>query len=311
MDAQYLIDRPRRGADNMAIDQRMLELAVQHRCIFLRLYQWSVPTVSLGYFQNHADRVTHGPSQDLAWVRRATGGGAIVHHFDWTYAIAIPETVVADAIGSHQEVYDLVHDQVIAMLGRLGVPAGRWREDRDARSVAAGPACESTVRGTPEDERDEAAPAGVLDQTSGTDRPCRPPCPFLCFLRRSPGDIVSGPWKLMGSAQRRDRGGLLQHGSLLLRGSPHAPELVGVWDLLRSSAPPTRSGPIAAPRAEHSRAAAEWSPWEKSIGPALVQAICEGTERQMSIAWRPMVSPIPCPRSLVNKFESDTWNRKR
>ena len=51
---------------------------------------------------------------------------------------------------------------------------------------------------------------------------------FLCFQRRSPGDMVSGELKIAGSAQRRRRGALLQHGSVLLETSHHAPELSSI-----------------------------------------------------------------------------------
>lgn len=60
------------------------------------------------------------------------------------------------------------------------------------------------------------------------DRQSTQPDPFLCFQRRSPGDMVSGDVKIAGSAQRRRRGGLLQHGSVLLGTSRHAPELSSI-----------------------------------------------------------------------------------
>ncbi len=56
--------------------------------------------------------------------------------------------------------------------------------------------------------------------------------PFLCFQRRSPGDIVVSGHKIVGSAQRRKRGAVLQHGSLLLGASPTAPELLGAEELV-------------------------------------------------------------------------------
>lgn len=54
--------------------------------------------------------------------------------------------------------------------------------------------------------------------------------PFLCFLRRSPGDVICGSAKIAGSAQRRHRGALLQHGSILLENSPHAPQLSSIHE---------------------------------------------------------------------------------
>ena len=55
---------------------------------------------------------------------------------------------------------------------------------------------------------------------------------FLCFNRRSPGDIVIGDHKVMGSAQRRWKSAILQHGSLLLARSPWAPQLLGLREIL-------------------------------------------------------------------------------
>ncbi len=60
------------------------------------------------------------------------------------------------------------------------------------------------------------------------------PQPFLCFQRRSPGDMVAGSTKIVGSAQRRVRGAVLQHGSLLLSRSAAAPELEALDSLLRT-----------------------------------------------------------------------------
>ena len=63
-------------------------------------------------------------------------------------------------------------------------------------------------------------------------QPGAPPEPFLCFQRRAPGDLVVGGTKIVGSAQRRRRGAVLQHGSILLGRSPAAPELAGLSEIL-------------------------------------------------------------------------------
>ncbi len=57
------------------------------------------------------------------------------------------------------------------------------------------------------------------------------PDPFLCFQRRAPGDVLVGETKIAGSAQRRRRGAVLQHGSVLLDRSPAAPELASLADV--------------------------------------------------------------------------------
>lgn len=55
--------------------------------------------------------------------------------------------------------------------------------------------------------------------------------PFLCFSRGDARDIVLGSHKVMGSAQRRRRGAVLQHGALLLARSEYAPEFPGLAEL--------------------------------------------------------------------------------
>lgn len=55
--------------------------------------------------------------------------------------------------------------------------------------------------------------------------------PFLCFARRSQGDVLLDGWKICGSAQRRRQTTVLQHGSILLEQSPQAPELPGIAEL--------------------------------------------------------------------------------
>ncbi|MCA9080049.1 MAG: hypothetical protein KDA58_05790 [Planctomycetaceae bacterium] len=61
--------------------------------------------------------------------------------------------------------------------------------------------------------------------------PLTGPEPFLCFGRGDPRDVVVGNHKIIGSAQRRRAGAVLQHGSILLAKSPFAPEFPGVAEL--------------------------------------------------------------------------------
>lgn len=54
---------------------------------------------------------------------------------------------------------------------------------------------------------------------------------FLCFGRGDAFDVVIDESKILGSAQRRRKGAILQHGSLILERSPYAPQFPGVCDL--------------------------------------------------------------------------------
>ena len=55
--------------------------------------------------------------------------------------------------------------------------------------------------------------------------------PVLCFAREDEHDLVLMGHKILGSAQRRRRGAILQHGGLLLKASTRTPELPGITDL--------------------------------------------------------------------------------
>ncbi|MDG2221613.1 MAG: biotin/lipoate A/B protein ligase family protein [Rubripirellula sp.] len=183
--------------ENMSIDQALLESTSHGKVPALRFYRWSRPTLSLGYFQKFADRDTHAESGGLDWVRRSTGGGAIVHHHELTYSLFLP----ADrSTGHHRDLYTQVHGEVAASLREFGVTAVPYR--MLSRSLLA-----ST------------------------------PAPFLCFQRRTDEDLVVSGYKILGSAQRKVRGAVLQHGSLLLKSSSYAPQLPGIAELTATLPP--------------------------------------------------------------------------
>lgn len=191
MDARLILDHAGTGAWNMALDEVAFRGLGRHGPAIIRLYRWSVPTLSLGYFQAWSNREFHHPSRALPVVRRATGGGAIVHDRELTYSLALP--LADDRPAAAREVLAAVHHSLVEILTELGVSARRH-------------GCHEV----------------------GEE-------PFLCFLRRSADDLVVGPHKVVGSAQRRQRGTLLQHGSVLLRRSIAAPELPGLEDLQESA----------------------------------------------------------------------------
>jgi lipoate-protein ligase A len=77
------------GPHNMAADEALLESAAAGVASF-RLYGWTAPTLSLGYFQAAGPARAEPRLASLPRVRRATGGAALVHHHDITYALALP-----------------------------------------------------------------------------------------------------------------------------------------------------------------------------------------------------------------------------
>lgn len=192
----FLADESRTGVDNMAIDQAMLEQTAKDGITRIRFYRWSEPTVSLGYFQRFSDLSGYPVLQSLSVVRRPTGGGAIVHHHDWTYSISLAgaRSKGNQTIGAAENLYNCVHEVVVRWLQGFGLKAQLWA---------------STAQCNPK-------PAS---------------CSFLCFQRRQSGDVVVDGHKVFGSAQRRLGTTVLQHGSLLLARSPHAPSLIGLHEL--------------------------------------------------------------------------------
>jgi lipoate-protein ligase A len=189
---RLIIDPPSSGAWNMAVDEALLEAAAATGQATLRLYEWEAPTLSLGYFQAIDERKSHAASRECPVVRRASGGGAILHDRELTYSIALPQAAGRTEAAIH--LYSAAHESLIQLLAVLGVSAAMY---------GGSPQC--------------------TDNSARADAD-----PFLCFLRRTCTDIVIGEAKIVGSAQRRRRGAVLQHGSILLGRSRFAPEVLGI-----------------------------------------------------------------------------------
>jgi lipoate-protein ligase A len=192
-------DPPARGAWNMALDEALLEIAAAGALPVLRFYQWEQPTLSLGYFQRYEERCGHAASASCAVVRRATGGGAILHDRELTYSCVLPagHSLARRSI----DLYYAIHNSILAVLADLGIAASLVECPEKLISAV-----------------------GCQARRPGVE-------PFLCFERRTAGDVLLAGWKIAGSAQRRQRGAVLQHGSILFERSPCAPELPGICDL--------------------------------------------------------------------------------
>lgn len=186
-----IIDVPAHsGAWNMAVDEALLEAAIESEQTVLRWYQWDAATLSLGYFQAADETLANPDWAGLPIVRRLSGGGAILHEHELTYSCALPAT--HPRTNDPYQLYLDVHNALIEVLRLRGF-------DVNLRATRFG--------------KDGPAEA------------------FLCFSRGDEMDIVLGTHKVLGSAQRRRRGAVLQHGSLVLRRSTHAPQFPGLFDL--------------------------------------------------------------------------------
>lgn len=170
----FLVTPPADGATNMALDEALMRRAGASGEAVFRIYGWSSPTLSLGRNQRARGCYDQAAARALnvAFVRRPTGGRALLHHREVTYSATLPASDARTAGWA----YGFINEVLIAGLGALGVNAGKATETR-------------------------AMPPGL--------RPC--------FDVPAEHEIVVGTRKLVGSAQWRRNGGLLQHGSILIQ----------------------------------------------------------------------------------------------
>lgn len=179
-DWRVLLDGAATGAWNMAVDEALFASVADGGPPTLRLYAWSAPTLSLGLSQRRPDPglLDACDAAGVEVVRRVTGGRAVLHGSDLTYAVVAPERRLPRGLEAS---YAWVSRALVAALRELGV---------DARAVSVSP----------------EAPAA-----------------FDCFAAPATHEIAVGARKLVGSAQRRGAGAVLQHGSIRLR--PDAPAI--------------------------------------------------------------------------------------
>lgn len=235
------------GSSQMAWDEAMLEaVAEDPTAALLRSYGWSEPTLSLGYFQEIAEAEADPRWAGAPIVRRPTGGGAIWHDRELTYALVLPAS--HPTARPSVALYHAVHAAIAGLLRSRGVE---------------------------------------VDRRGPSDPPPGPGRPLLCFRDRDPEDLVLRGAKVVGSAQRRRRGAVLQHGSLLLEHSPRTPELPGVADLS-----PVASDPLA---------------WSASLEEHLPRAL------GLAASWEPPPDSLAGRADLLERtvYRTDAWNRRR
>jgi lipoate-protein ligase A len=169
---------PAKGSFNMAVDEAVLRSCARGETgPTLRFYQWNPACLSLGYFQDAAREVNLEalPSQGVDLVRRITGGKAVLHDNELTYSVVIPEKMLP---GSVLETYRLISQALVEGLRLMGIPADLAALERGVTS---------------RDPRFRQA---------------------ACFSAPSWFEILWEGKKLIGSAQNRKNGVILQHGSI-------------------------------------------------------------------------------------------------
>lgn len=117
---QFWLDtEPRPGWANMALDAGLLDLAEQGQAL-LRVYRWSPPCLSFGRNEPALRRYDRSRIEQLGIdvVRRPTGGRAVWHADELTYAVAAP----GELLGALRDAYRTIHELLAAALHRLGAP---------------------------------------------------------------------------------------------------------------------------------------------------------------------------------------------
>jgi len=191
---RLMVHEPSHGAWNMGVDEALLASAVKTGNPTLRFYRWQGPWLSLGYGQTlDRERLDACERAGVGVVRRVTGGRAVLHGGDLTYALAAREDQLPAGLTAS---YEIVAEVLIAALQTLGVEA------------VASPAPD---RGAPR-ARFQTDPRRPVGRALAAD--------FDCFANPAGREICAGGRKLAGSAQRRTQGGILQHGSIRLIPDP-------------------------------------------------------------------------------------------
>lgn len=118
---RLLVTPPASGAENMALDEALMDRARQTGEWVLRVYSWNAPTISLGRNQSARGRYDLDRVRELGLdvVRRPTGGRAILHDREITYSVTAP---VRDA-GDLRQSYDRINRLLLSALHSLGVAA--------------------------------------------------------------------------------------------------------------------------------------------------------------------------------------------
>lgn len=171
------------GCENMAVDEAVFREAIlTGGPPTLRLYTWRSPVVTIGYGQD-IDRDVNRMfcrEQNIPIVRRPTGGKAVYHDADLTYALVAPQSwppFTADVVTT----YRVIADCLIGGLEKIGITAHLAER-----------------------------------QHSSHNEPLR----SCCFAVPFRNELLVHGAKICGSAQLRAQGCFLQHGSILIDFDP-------------------------------------------------------------------------------------------
>lgn len=174
----YLDTGLKNGRFNMQLDETMAhKVASGIGHPVLRFFQWQPYCISLGKHQKIQEIDTERCREaGVDIVYRPTGGRAILHAEELTYSVIFKDTIA----GNVEETYHRISEALVDGLRELGIPA-------------------------------EMAPVHADFKTL-----YKQPSSAACFSSSAKHEIQVNGKKLVGSAQRRFAGAVLQHGSILV-----------------------------------------------------------------------------------------------
>ncbi|AUZ39483.1 biotin/lipoate A/B protein ligase family protein [Bacillus sp. GM2] len=170
-------------AFNMALDEALLYWHSENKIPpTIRFYGWNPPTLSVGYFQNIEKEINldavkkHG----LGFVRRPTGGRGVLHDQELTYSVIVSEEH-PEMPKTVTEAYRVISEGILEGFRELGLDA-----------------------------------YFAIPRTEKEKQSLKNPRSSVCFDAPSWYELVVEGRKVAGSAQTRQKGVILQHGSILL-----------------------------------------------------------------------------------------------
>ncbi|WP_371374573.1 biotin/lipoate A/B protein ligase family protein [Sporomusa aerivorans] len=262
------------AAYNMAVDEAILKAHAAGKVPpTIRFYGWNPPAVSLGYFQKAQAEVDISACQrrGIAVVRRLTGGRAVLHDHEFTYSIVVSEKqpLIPPTITAS---YRFFCQGLLAGLETLGIAA------------------------------EMSVPVAAYGQSK------RRPASAACFDAPSHYEITHHGRKLIGSAQVRKDGVILQHGSLLLRFVPG--QVASLLNLPSDEARDLVAGMLARRATSLYDAARREVSWQEAckamqaaFGPALgVELEPDGLCAEEQASVRELAAA---------KYSQDSWNLLR
>ena len=171
---------PAEAAWNMAVDEALLLSALEGKSPpTIRFFQWKVRSITFGYTLKVDDELNVAlcREREIPFVRRITGGGVVFHGCDMTFSVTFPRDLAPDT-SSALDSYRFINEIFLRALSSLGIKASLLSREGNEKN------------------------AGVDSRN-------------VCFVEPTTYDVLYDGRKLVGNAQRRRKGWVLNHGSML------------------------------------------------------------------------------------------------